>query len=223
MQFHFAQLPKQYEAFSIKGSLYQDGAIGVGPVKQNSGTACMSESEGILEGQKQAKVKSGQSVELDDNDLMTVRVLPKSEQPSQGGHKIDGSSYVVVIDDFEFAWKKDFYEMYIKDRKPLQLVLELFGRPKGSNDAVGPIGFAMLEINNPQDGKIAYGYFVVAVNELPVTFNRDNYREKPLTFVGFSILDLANYKKPLKQQVEEERNRVDTPQSQKQFIPNDEK
>ena len=210
-------MPKSYTDFSIKASLYEGGAA---VVKQNGGSECVTASEG-LEHAKQERAKAGQSVQLEDDDYMTVRLLSKSEQ--QSGHPITSSCYIKYIDEFEFAWKRDFYDLYLKNRKNLSLVLELFGTPKGSNDPAQPIGYGLMNINQPKDGKIAYDYFVIKGNQMPVTFDDQQAVELPQMSIGLTILDLAQYKKPLKEQLAEDRNRVDTPQSQKQFIPNDEK
>ena len=105
-------------------------------MKQNGGSECVTASEG-LEHAKQERAKAGQSVQLEDDDYMTVRLLSKSEQ--QSGHPITSSCYIKYIDEFEFAWKRDFYDLYLKNRKNLSLVLELFGTPKGSNDPAQPI------------------------------------------------------------------------------------
>ena len=56
-------------------------------------------------------------------------------------------------------WEKDFFNQFWDNNRqlPLILVIEVFGRPKGTQGSRQVVSYATFEILDSEDGKVRYG------------------------------------------------------------------
>ena len=84
--------------------------------------------------------------------------IVKVVKGTEDGEPLSAPRVVRLLDEFEFVWERDFYQLFIdkKGQERLIMVVEVFGSLPGQERKA--IGFANLEINNQEDGKILHGF-----------------------------------------------------------------
>jgi hypothetical protein len=73
--------------------------------------------------------------------------------------QLKSDAVIRPLGNFEFVWDRDFFNLYWDDdrEKPLILVIEVFGRPRGAQGGREAIAFATFDIADREDGKLRYG------------------------------------------------------------------
>ena len=154
---------------------------------QSNGDKCEYQPPGIPDG-NQVQIERGQHVNINEIGLVTIGA---ATMPNQYRAELNG--VVRPAGDQQFVWEADFYNMFWdSDRSEmLYFVVEVFGRSLGSKSKA-LIGYSVVEIVNPEDGKIKYNFYEEKLLAGPdITFDKNKMKNKVQRgeVIGFTLLD----------------------------------
>lgn len=150
VRFHFAQQMKHYEKLTLRASLYEGEA---GVARQQNGQPCEASAPSISD-KTAIKGTKGYSVAVEpDGSVKVERGIGGPES------QLKRDAIIRPLGNFEFVWDRDFYNLYWDNdrQEPLLLVVEVFGRPAGTQGGRQAVAYATFEICDRADGKLKYG------------------------------------------------------------------
>ena len=141
---------KHYEKLTLRASLYEGEA---GVARQQNGQPCEASAPSISD-KTAIKGTKGYSVAVEpDGSVKVERGIGGPES------QLKRDAIIRPLGNFEFVWDRDFYNLYWDNdrQEPLLLVVEVFGRPAGTQGGRQAVAYATFEICDRADGKLKYG------------------------------------------------------------------